>query len=72
MQQKQENVCQIGLLQNNTLACVSKGLLFKHMMKMCVSVHYHANLHCVILTQNVLWNVVLTQLSEDIKVCESL
>ena len=39
MQQKQENVCQIGLLQNNTLACVSKGLLFKHMMKMCVSVH---------------------------------
>ena len=39
MQQKQENVCQIGLLQNNTLACVSKGLLFKHMMKMCVIVH---------------------------------
>ena len=63
MQQKQENVCQISLLQNNTLACVSKGLLFKHMMKLCI---YHANLHCVILTQNVLWNVVLTQLSENV------
>ena len=39
MQQKQENVCQIGLLQNNALACVSKSVLFKHIMKMCVSVH---------------------------------
>ena len=39
MQQKQENVRQIGLLQNDTSVCVSKSVLFKHIMKMCVSVH---------------------------------
>ena len=48
MQQKQQNVRQIGLLQNDTLACVSKSVLFKHIMKMYI---YHADLHCVILTQ---------------------
>ena len=35
MQQKQENVRQIGLLQNDTSVCVSKSVLFKHNENVC-------------------------------------
>ena len=35
MQQKQENVRQIGLLQNDTSVCVSKSVLFKPNENVC-------------------------------------
>ena len=66
MQQKQENVRQIGLLQNDTSVCVSKSVLFKHIMKMCVSVHLSCCSSLCNFNTNILWNVVLTQLSEDV------
>ena len=59
MQQKQENVHQIGLLQNNTLACVSKSVLFKHIKKKVCKCAFIMLIFIVQFNTNALWNVQL-------------